>query len=921
MRFTQKIFLAMLALMIVASYGAMLAIYVSTYASSIASERARSEMEQYAALLGISRATDQYELATILSGFIDAYASTGAQLELLTIENYGNRTIEVIEDSSGKSLVVTSGMPTPFSEYALRYRRSLNDMEVAQSRLLIQLVRIYFIICLLFAAISYFCLQGITLPLKHLSSDMQRFSEGKKLKETVPRGRDEVSELSGQFYSMTHIIHQKTEALEGEIELRQRFIDDLSHELRTPATSIHGYATLLRDAKLDPVKRQMALDFLVSESDRINDMAGKLLTLTFLSSETLAMETVVCEKLFSQVKQSVMPLARDSGVEIQYHVESDVMQGDETLMLSLIINLLQNAIRASEPGGTIAVSMPGDGSVLTVEDHGRGMTEEQISHALEPFYKADKARSRAQGGVGLGLSICAAIVRAHGANLSITSAPGEGTRVEVKFTSSIQSGGDLDAGEMVFSSQGKHPKEEEKIMKRGRSPRKARGTWKVIAIAGILIGSLLSIPVIFESALDFVIPAKAQPEQDASALIPLPAADERFESFSMNRDMADDETQTHYTIMEQSQKAFEEQYGGNAYQHYACYMVEYADSMGIDPLPTEPVEDRPYVLYTQTSVQLVLPDRMLTEREMWQIERFTYEVLEPAQDALYYSRGTEDSERPFTQRERSRMEELTQQYENEGLRPQEPIPTSLTEDGFYHDEDLGSFHVALTRTYELTDEQLLQIIDLNHRATQAIQEEYIEPARAEHTDEEWIAIALDLLEKNGLPFEEKEGAYWSIEMSLGWEASGASTALLTYGTEDDQVSMEYCYSVSFDPSDGNRAELLWMPKYKGYDVGASLLSTNISDDEWKTVLSGKEWLDIAESYARKYIYGSDRPLTVQVNEQTNHDPYDSWGEEEADYQTEFAAVYIEVIVAAEDGSRIQIFINPDTKQVNGYTAD
>jgi signal transduction histidine kinase len=916
MRFSQKIFLAMLILMVAASCGTTAAVYTRSLRAGVASERARAETEQYAVVLGISRAADDYALGTMLAGFVDAYASTGAQLELMQVENYGRRTVEIVSDGTEKSVVVTSGLPAPFQKYALRYRRSLSSMETAQSRLLGGLALIHIAAVVLFAGFSWLVLYGLSTPLRRLNRDMRKLAEGGRIRNTPIRGQDEFSELSLRFRAMARAIERKTAALGSENARRQQFIDNLSHELRTPVTSIHGYALLLRDAKLDLSRREEALDYLIAESERIGTLSEKLLTITSLSAGSVEMERLDCEALLKQAVQSVVALFSDSGVNIRYQTDGGTVLGDETLLLSLVINLLQNAVRASAPGSLVNVSFGGEGPVLRVEDQGRGMTKEQQDHAVEPFYRADKARSRKQGGVGLGLSICAAIADAHGANLSISSEVGKGTRVEVQFTNPIQPGGDMDTEKAVPSHQGEIPKKEGTTMNGKIRRRKASGILTAVIALVVLAGGVMFTKGVLERSSDAVWSAQASTRQDASVLVPLPAADARYEHFSMNREISDEENKIHTMLVEQFQKALVKKYGDDNGQRYETEIGEYVESMGVGPLPDERIQDGPYLSYTDSSVQLVLPERMLTEREIWQIIRFNYEVLDPAQTALFCAQGMGKEGRPYSENERARMGKLQAQYESEGLRPESPIPTAPTEDGFYHDPNIGPYHVSLTRTYELSDEQLLEIIDLNRRANQKFEEDVIAPVRSRHTDAEWIAIALGLFEEKGLPFEEKTGGYWEILFST-FNDGETPGALLTYGTKDEQWSMENCCWVSFDPLNDNRVASISMPWYKDHAVGESLLSTSITQDRWRAVLADPEWTKIAEAYARMHIYDRDAKLTVQTSTETNNDPFTRFDKD--DIAPAHEAVYIQVSVVSQDGGGVVIDIDPDTKQVNGYS--
>jgi signal transduction histidine kinase len=136
--------------------------------------------------------------------------------------------------------------------------------------------------------------------------------------------------------------------------------------------------------------------------------------------------------VLSDVAEKLQMRAEKVGVEIVCDTAPVVVQGNETLLSMLFYNLTENAIKACAAGGRVRLSCADAGAI--VEDNGKGMSEEQLLHVTEPFYRTDKARSRAEGGAGLGLALCKQIVGAHGANMRFESRINEGTKIFVTFT-------------------------------------------------------------------------------------------------------------------------------------------------------------------------------------------------------------------------------------------------------------------------------------------------------------------------------------------------------------------------------------------------------------------------------------------------------------------------------------------------------
>ena len=203
---------------------------------------------------------------------------------------------------------------------------------------------------------------------------------------------------------------------------RQELIDALAHEMRTPLTAIVAGSRLLQQAKLEDDKRHRLLDTMAREAKRLSEMDERLLAMTRMEHEKL-LKTSFSSCEMAQEALSVFEGVALAGDDAQFFAERE-------LTIELLRNLVTNALRA---GGDAPVRVTLFDNGFSVEDSGCGMTREQIERAFEPFYKADKSRTRAAGGAGLGLALCQKIAALHGGSIQIDSEMGKGTRVCYKF--------------------------------------------------------------------------------------------------------------------------------------------------------------------------------------------------------------------------------------------------------------------------------------------------------------------------------------------------------------------------------------------------------------------------------------------------------------------------------------------------------
>lgn len=268
----------------------------------------------------------------------------------------------------------------------------------------------------------------LTRPLRQLEAASRQIAAGDYGGRVPVRGKDEIARLSGSFNAMAQAVQEQVEALRREAERQTRFAAAFTHELKTPMTSIYGYADLLRSGELPAEKRQRAANYIYHESARLETLSRQLLALLGLQKGGVALGRVQVAAVFSAVQRSLADLP--ARLETDYPPDA-AAAAEPALLADLLRNLVLNAAAAAPVDGRVRLRcVPCEaGWRLLVEDKGRGIPAEELDKVLEPFYRVDKARARQDGGNGLGLSLCAEIARAHGSALHIESREGEGTRV------------------------------------------------------------------------------------------------------------------------------------------------------------------------------------------------------------------------------------------------------------------------------------------------------------------------------------------------------------------------------------------------------------------------------------------------------------------------------------------------------------
>jgi signal transduction histidine kinase len=269
---------------------------------------------------------------------------------------------------------------------------------------------------------------------------------------------DEMGQLTDDFNNMAETLEKNIRELETQVMAREDFIAAFSHELKTPLTSIIGYADLLRSRKLDDEKHFLSANYIYTEGKRLENMSLRLLDIIVTKRQTLERQETDTEVFFDYISELTAG-REDISLKVTYdkakiNVETNLIK---TVLLNLVDNAYKASLRMNQNVGTddeiaklenkkiteeasvtenrikdvIKIEVSGkitpDGYQFLVKDYGVGIEEEECRRITEAFYMVDKSRARSMNGAGLGLSLCTEILKLHGSRLVIESKPEEGS--------------------------------------------------------------------------------------------------------------------------------------------------------------------------------------------------------------------------------------------------------------------------------------------------------------------------------------------------------------------------------------------------------------------------------------------------------------------------------------------------------------
>jgi len=367
----------------------------------------------------------------VLDAALVQRALNGERLYTTISTEDGKRMRFYIVPSGTEGPAVLPGRPgapqetLPVGLTAIAVGRSTEDIDSALAGLMRTLAIAGPLTLVVAGAGGVFLARRALKPVDQIARSAHEIEESDLSRRVPVQSKDELGRLAST-------LNQMIERLEKAFTRQREFTGDASHELRTPLAVIQAEATLAlkKDRPADEYKQ--SLEVVSHESGHMSKIIDQLLTLARADSgkEQLSLEEIDLGDLLRGVGGRAETLCREQGLEFRLErMDAATVNGDRSKLRELLLNLLDNAIRYSPDGGTISLVLRKvDGmAVIDVADTGIGIPEEDIPRIFERFYRVDKARSRAEGGAGLGLAIARHIAEVHGGRIEVASQPGEGS--------------------------------------------------------------------------------------------------------------------------------------------------------------------------------------------------------------------------------------------------------------------------------------------------------------------------------------------------------------------------------------------------------------------------------------------------------------------------------------------------------------
>ena len=462
MKFFWKIFLAFVALMTVGFSVFGMLIVGQSFRNSLEKEieegNRENRMFQLTFEINMNSLSDNYRTEKIVRDLTESvisnlnlqeysyrlyrgqdliYESSPAELQHDLFDRLGEASCvyQVSESQGRKYLIFVCRSVMSGRVYYLESVKDITSLYQEREALYSQYRLLMLALIAVSSIVIFILTHFLTRSVVRLSDTTKKFAQGDYEVRAEARGEDEIGTLARDFNRMAENLNQKMEELTLAAQKQEDFTASFAHELKTPLTSIIGYADMLRTMDMSREETMEAANYIYSQGKRLESLSFKLLELIVTKNQDYQMKPLPVAELVDEVRVAVSKSLEKKRISLHETIEEGTVRGEKDLLISLLTNLIDNARKALPEGGSIWLKgkKTKQGYEIRVKDNGCGMPREELDKITEAFYMVDKSRSRREGGAGLGMTLCRRIVEVHKAKWYIRSEEGKGTEIWVIF--------------------------------------------------------------------------------------------------------------------------------------------------------------------------------------------------------------------------------------------------------------------------------------------------------------------------------------------------------------------------------------------------------------------------------------------------------------------------------------------------------
>lgn len=271
----------------------------------------------------------------------------------------------------------------------------------------------------------------LTRPVKRLTEATKKIADGNYSERVEDGGTDEVGQLARNFNQMALAVEEKVQELSDSARQKEDFVANFAHELKTPLTSMIGYADRIYHKEMPREEQRQAAWYIWNEGMRLEALSHKLMDMTVLDHKDFVLQETEAQELFRELTADTEYLMTEKGASLRCSAEPAYIEVEYDLFKTLYLNLIDNALKAGATDIQVTGRRRGAEYMMQVTDNGSGIPASEIQRITEAFYMVDKSRSRKQHGAGIGLALAERIAQIHGSTLEFESDGASGTTVSM----------------------------------------------------------------------------------------------------------------------------------------------------------------------------------------------------------------------------------------------------------------------------------------------------------------------------------------------------------------------------------------------------------------------------------------------------------------------------------------------------------
>ncbi|MGL5753034.1 MAG: sensor histidine kinase [Paraclostridium sp.] len=368
----------------------------------------------------------------VYSSFDDSFDLPKSLFEFNNIKNanymlYSNKNSHII--------IINKIIEFNGNEFYFTYMNDVSNLYLTRNRNIFILVLLNIFIGILLSFTIYYLSKEITKPLNSLIKNINEIINGNYNKKLHYFSNiDELNIITSNFNIMSEEIDNKIKLLENKNLEKQHFIDNLTHEIRTPLTSIVGYSSLILNKNINDINLiYKSLENIHKDGKRIESLTTNLIKLITLDKDNLEILNISIFNILYDIKSTFDPKFTENNIHFIIEGEDFNINSDVYLLTTLLSNFIDNSIKAIINSPLKVITVIVDDYKVIIKDSGVGIDKKEMDRIFEPFYMVDKSRSSSLGGFGLGLSICLSIIQLLNIDFDIESELQRGTKIILSF--------------------------------------------------------------------------------------------------------------------------------------------------------------------------------------------------------------------------------------------------------------------------------------------------------------------------------------------------------------------------------------------------------------------------------------------------------------------------------------------------------